>query len=376
MRIILQICLAFCILIVSACENDFITDIGNSPDVEVEDTTEYLKVLCIGNSFTEDAFGYLPYIMKNLTPDINLKLGVAYYGSSTLAHHYASIKAEDCVVGNDTFPSQPYQCYYKNVNAGVWQPQYGVYAIDVLIDEKWDIITFQQGSAHYYSDFDIYYKSCIDSIQQLVVSKIGYEPVFGWVLTHGVYLEDNADIFYRSWEKSAQNSRKVIEDGRASLLFPYGTAVENLRTRLGMLGDGSYFNLTADNFHLQDGIGCLAAAYSNALALYEYLGIYDVGIEYDSLVVDYDFLANNDIPSLHLGISGIIGITPENVRLAKSAAIEAVKQPYSVTYIKDADDSGSGEGDGTGSDGDSGEGSGDEGGDSSADGGVAGGIGD
>ena len=117
-----------------------------------------------------------------------------------------------------------------------------------------------------------------------------------------------------------------------SLLIPYGTAIQNLRTTtLASLGDGVAHDLLADTAHLQDGIGPLAASYTYILTIAHAMGL-PVGVIGDNTRPDASFLTQYNVPGQNVG-TGVIGITDTNCFLAQLAADKAVTNPYEVTDL-------------------------------------------
>ena len=95
--------------------------------------TKTLKVLAIGNSFSQDATEYLWDIAKDGGVE-KIIIGNLYIGGCALDKHYSNIKAN----------SGAYK-YYKNTN-GRWTETANVSVLKGLQDEEWDIVTVQQAS--------------------------------------------------------------------------------------------------------------------------------------------------------------------------------------------------------------------------------------
>lgn len=145
-----------------------------------------------------------------------------------------------------------------------------------------------------------------------------------------------AASFLAKWEGAALNSEKVMGLTGASILFPYGTAVQNLRTTsLKSLGDGTHHNLTIDDAHLQEGIGPLAASYTILLAIFRAMGI-PYGLVGEDTRPDSSFITQYNVPGPNIG-TGVVGITNANCFLAQVAAEKAVMNPYEVTDLSDFD---------------------------------------
>lgn len=311
-----------------------------------EDGRRTLRILAVGNSFTQDSFAYLP-ALKDISHNIKLVLGIGYIGGSPIAQHCAYFTGVEKQSGGMTYKTvngiykaivtatqeeswSGLYAFHKSVDGGAWESK-SVNVQQMLDDEEWDIITFQQSGGSSDGDWDVYYAPFIFDLQKAVFSKVDYATRLGWVLIHGSYGSSD-ETFLAKWTGTASNSEKVMERTGASILLPYGTAIQNLRTTsLKSLGDGSAHNLTADNAHLQEGIGPLAASYTILLAIFRAMGI-PYGVIGDSTRPDNNFITKYNVPNPHIG-TGIIGISDENCFLAQVAAEKAVQKPYELTDL-------------------------------------------
>lgn len=291
-----------------------------------------IKILCFGNSFTQDSMSYVPYILKNIAPNLSLTLGMAYIGGCPLVQHLASFSNEPQELNGATYNYADYG-YSKSINGEKWE-SLGSKSPDAMIaDEDWDIITFQQNGGGAAEDFDVYFAPYIYKLHKLLFDKVGKNIKIGWLLTQGAYA-NTSEGCYNKWLGTANNSKKVLDTTGTSILFPFGTAVQNLRTTsLESLGDGTGGFLMADGGHLQEGIGCLTAAYANALVILNCAGINNVGVIGESTRPDAQFVSDINVQGPNLGTSGVIGITDDNCYLAQVAAECAVKNPYEVTDL-------------------------------------------
>ena len=301
---------------------------------EVSKATRKFKVLCFGNSFTEDSMGYVPSVIRNITPNLDLSIAIAYIGGSPLAQHLANFLGEPQQVEGNTYNPMNYTIH-KSVNGSAWSTIPGQSIDAILESEEWDIITFQQSGSTAPSDWNIYYKPFIFKLQKALFNKLTKSKKktrLGWILTQGAYFGSDETALSK-WQGTAENAKKIMKQTGFDVLFPFGTGVQNLRsTSLKVLGDGSAHNLCADNGHLQEGIGCLVAAYTNALVIAQLAG-YNVGIVGETTRPDKSFLEQIKMPGQNLGTSGVIGITDKNCYLAQMSAIAAIKSPYEVTDI-------------------------------------------
>ena len=96
-----------------------------------------IKILGIGNSYTRDSTRWLSKILAEAGYETVI-VGQAYIGSITLAEQYASLDASHAQYSSYT--------YYKFINNGVRNQQAGKTLVEVINDEDWDVVVFQQQS--------------------------------------------------------------------------------------------------------------------------------------------------------------------------------------------------------------------------------------
>ena len=291
---------------------NIIMDGGGSTNVNKE-----VKILCLGNSFTLDAWAYVPYILRNIAPQVRLKVGVLYDGGSTLQNHYE-------YHFKDTLD---YAYYYKYNVIGKWRNVRNFSLQRALNDEEWDIIMLQQGSAE--SRDYTFYQPYLDSIliclndtlnrpfKKAWFSIPAYGENYGWL--NG---STSNEMFYDIM--SCTDS--VMTNVGMDYLFPCGTAVQNARTTvLDRLG--RYKHLTYDGMHMQEGLPCLIEAYVTTQVLLNALDV-DATIDDDYLNVTEDWPQQNSIPQA----AGVpVGMTPAYRELGKHCAKMALKSPMEIT---------------------------------------------
>lgn len=301
---------------------------------KTEETNERIKtsirLLCFGNSFSMDMLGYVPFVMKNIAPDLELTVTIAYNGGSTLAQHMANFSNGDVVQNGVTYSPKKYK-YYTCKNARPWTLIGSFDANEVLQKEDWDIITFQQSSGVVRKSYDTYYKPFINHLCDSVTNRLGDSVNLGWVSIHSCNYY-TYDELMSVWEDITANTVTLLENCSIPTLFPYGTALQNLRTvrECDTLGYKGF--LMADTGHLQEGIGCLCAAYANCLVILKAAGYTNIGVIGDTTRIDMDFLQDNQIQGVNIG-NGIIGMQDDFVYKAQVAATKAIENPFEITDI-------------------------------------------
>ncbi len=94
-----------------------------------------IKILCIGNSFSEDTTSYLTQIARSLGFS-NTVVANLYIGGCPISKHYENLK-------NDL----PLYRYDRDNGAG-WTQTPGYKISDAIKEEKWDWISIQHGSSY------------------------------------------------------------------------------------------------------------------------------------------------------------------------------------------------------------------------------------
>ena len=296
-----------------------------------------LKILCIGNSFTQDSVSYVPFIIKSLLGDaVDLTIGIAYKGGALLVQHCAALTNQTQYIGSTAYsPSDVEYLYYKNVDGEPWTRASGNPSIQSIVtDEDWDIITLQQGSNQASLDYDVYYKPFLHKIEKCLFDIANKPFRLEWLSIQGTGATSANRL--TNWELLTANSEKVMDVSGFDMISAFGTAVQNLRTisSLESLGDGG--GLTYDGAHLQEGLGCLTAAYVHAIKWIECIGFGNMSIIGDKTRPTEAWVLEKQIPSPHWGDSHVVvGITENNCFLAQISAVCAVKSPYEVTDLNE-----------------------------------------
>lgn len=207
---------------------------------------ESIRILAIGNSFSDDSMWYLYDLLKQAGYD-QVKLANLYIGSCTLQNHAYNINSGA-------------QVYTYRVNdAGKWIDHESFSSADAVASDSWDIITLQQASGS--SGLQDTYQPHVDTI----VSKVkelcpGAELV--WHMTWAYQEDSTHPEFYKYGHDQmamydsivSAVKENILADEDFVMVISTGTAIQNLRT--GIYGD----TVTRDGFHLAYDSGRLAAA--------------------------------------------------------------------------------------------------------------------
>lgn len=277
-----------------------------------------IKILSVGNSFAEDAFAYVPFILKDCCPSIDLTFGILYYGGCSLQLHEQHFDTS----GDTSYAYRkilPEETKWSTKSSGC-SIQYA------LGDDDWDVIVFQQNgsNAGTYSTFQPYLNSLIRKFKSIL-----NKPVrFAWHLIEP-YDRNLAESVTR-FESYCVTAEKVLNETLCDILFPSGTGLQNARTiaSLQSLGDGG--NMMHTSQHAQEGIPCYALALPNALVIADLCGFGASGIYGDTNVPTQTWVTERAIPNQN-GTS--VGATSANCHLAQMAAIMAHKKPLQITNL-------------------------------------------
>ena len=248
-----------------------------------------LKILAIGNSFSDDAMEYVYQVAKDAGVE-NIKLGNMFIGGCSLATHLSNAK------GNKGAYT------YRTNTDGTWSSRGGVSIQTAVASENWDFITFQQVSG-YSGVADSY-----DDLNELIsiVEAINPSARLAWHMTwayktgssHSDFSKYNRDqmTMYNAIVNAVNT--KILTNSKIEIVIPSGTSIQNARTSI--VGD-----MTRDGYHLSYGIGRYIASMTFVKAL-------------TGLSIDNSVTLPNDVDSYEL--------------LAVIESVNnALNTPYSVT---------------------------------------------
>ena len=210
-----------------------------------------IKVLAIGNSFSQDAVEQYLYELAAAQGD-SLVIGNAYIGGCSIDTHY----------GNLLNKKPAY--IYRKVVGGAKAVRRKATLQSIIRDEQWDIITIQQAS--HFSGLKAKYARLPELIS-FVRDKM---PVKGtpiaWHATWSYARDARHDGF-----KNYGNSQKAMSDSIATivatvipqngidLVIPAGVAIDNARRIFGDV-------MNSDGYHLSE-----LGRYTAACTWYEFL---------------------------------------------------------------------------------------------------------
>ena len=205
---------------------------------EIDETPDSLKILSIGNSFSDDTQAYLYQIAESYGFE-EIVIANLYIGGCILQKHSQN-------ADNNT----PAYAYRKNIS-GEFVTSTEETMLNGILDEDWDVITMQTDSslAGIASTFHPYLGNLKNYVN---THKTNPDATLAWHFTwaypqnstHAGFANYNKDqmTMYNAIKSVVQS--EIVGDTDFSIIIPTGTAVQNART--SFVGD----NLTRDEHHL------------------------------------------------------------------------------------------------------------------------------
>jgi len=295
-----------------------------------------LKVLDIGNSYTNDATELLPLITEASGSDVSkMCLYKAIRAGASFKSWY------DVYCGKDT----AYQYTIKkvlgglraNVSTGTGAKGDGSLFRKLLTDEQWDIIIIHQMSAYapYYEQWGGTGRGGYLNEMLSVIKEHQPNAVIGFYLIHSLWdyhTRNKESSSYERWKLICSSVKNLQKDYGIEFIIPYGTAIENLRAS----SFNNEYDLTRDGTHLGYGL----CRYTAACCYYESLiaPLSGISVLGNSARYDASQAASSQYPS--------ISVTDENAYIAQKAAVLATKHMFecinpestsSVVSLKDSE---------------------------------------
>jgi|GEM_PF-277172 len=266
-----------------------------------------IKILTIGNSFSEDATRWICEIAESA--GINVVIGNLYFSGCSLENHWLN-----------ALNNKPIYTYYKLTSTAINKTSNQTMK-DSILDEDWDFITFQQfsGFSGLYSTFQPYLNNLISYVNAYATNsdvKLALNMTWAYATdsTHEdfTYYSSNQTAMYNAIINAHQ---QAIKESGIDIIIPCGTAIQNGRTNtyLNAVGD----ELTRDGHHLDIGIG----RYIAGLTFFETL-IVNTGNVKKDLFEDVTY-----IPDIN-------GSNENLAYLAKIAVKNAILNPFKVTEFQ------------------------------------------
>lgn len=259
---------------------------------------EPLRVLAIGNSFSVDAAEqYLHSVADGAGQ--NIVIGNLYIGGCSLDRHFDNIT-------ND----KPDYSYRKIGADGRADTVPDCTLRQGLLDEPWDVITFQQAS-HFSGQYETY--SHLPELISMVRDIVGEHPRFLWHMTWA-YSTDSEHSGFKNYgtdqlqmyEAIVDVAKRIMNENKELTgIIPCGTAIQDARTsEIRAAGR----ELTRDGYHLD-----------------RRLGRYIASCTWFGVLFDDPTITTTFIPAR---------VTDTEARLAREAARAAILHPFTITPLR------------------------------------------
>lgn len=273
-----------------------------------------LKILFIGNSFTQDAVWHLPDILRNMGVK-NVKMVDVYIGGHLLSQYNTEFATG---TANNAYTSEPDNMSWHNVT--------GKSLKAICESDDWDVITLQEHTGNNAAwGWTPAKKTYIANLlSQIKATQTKKTPKYYYLMSQSYY--DFAKMAGQKsyWSFSTQRemydvtvdfAQKAVSEIGFDGVIPSGTYMQNIRTS----SVNSPMDMTRDGYHMDFGL----ARYGGACTVYEACMKQFVGIP---LGENYTTGTNNVSSTSHT-----TPVTAENAAVARQAAALAVANPWKIT---------------------------------------------
>lgn len=293
----------FIIWIITICAIAHSTTASAHPDDD-----GVLRILAIGNSFSDDGTEYIPALLDNLGVQ-DVEIARLYVGGCTLQQHLSFYQAKQ----------SPYIFLQSKAGDNCWIKHKDKYSLQrALAMGEWDIITLQQqsGRSGIYSSYEPYLGELIQ-----IIRLAQPHARLAWHMTWSYSTNSRLGEF-TNYDNDPQKMFGAIHDAtRATIethpeigiIIAAGTTVQTLRH--AAINNYPY-DLTRDGFHIDYGAGRYALACT----------------WYETLIEPHTHIS---MVGNTLSINkGMIAVTPLTAAYCQQAARQAVRHNFSVEKIR------------------------------------------
>ncbi len=265
----------------------------------------HLKVLVIGNSYSDDTIAYVYAIAESLGLT-DIEVADLYVGSCSIAQHFDFATHNQAMYLYRYFDKNNTDTDVDILEGTKRTLEYGVK------DRDWDYIVLQQNSL--YSGMETEYNllgNLVEYVKERATNpnvKIAFNMTWAYAAKSAnasfVNYGNNQMRMYRAIVNAMQKC--VVTNPDIACVVPNGTAIQNART--SFVGD----NLTRDNFDHLD----------------KTLGRYIAGLTLVRALTGADLSHATFAPA---------GLTERQIAMAKESATNAVADPFFVTFSQYVD---------------------------------------
>ncbi|HRS23719.1 MAG TPA: DUF4886 domain-containing protein [Paludibacteraceae bacterium] len=255
---------------------------------------EPIKILAIGNSFSDDAVEYLDELA--IADSVPLIVGNLYIGGCSLERHWKN--------ATELLPDYS----YRKSNLGIFTNQDHKTLLDGLLDENWDIVVVQQVS-QLSGKYDTYFPY-LPNLMRFVKTHAKNPKVKFALHQVWAYAQNSTHEGFANYDRDqmkmylaiTETVKKVAATTGIKIIIPSGTAIQNCRT--SEIGD----HLNRDGYHLDLHIGRYVAACT-----------------WFETFFHRSCVGNPFKPA---------GVTDRQAKIAQYAAHYAIQRPFEITSMK------------------------------------------
>lgn len=206
-----------------------------------------MKVLSIGNSFSQDAHRWLHKLAE--VNGENIETTNLYIGGCSLETHFKNMQEDN-------------EAYELRLNGG--EPTRNISIAEALKMEKWDVVTVQQvsGLSGIYKSYEPYLSALVQLIRETnPQAKLYFHETWAYEIdsTHSSFKKyhNNQKEMFRCIKKTSKKAAKSID----ATIIPVGEVIQKVR---GKVKEFNYkkggLSLCRDGFHLSYDYGRFTAA--------------------------------------------------------------------------------------------------------------------
>lgn len=272
--------------------------------------SKHLSICVLGNSYSNDSFSYVPFILKEY--GVSCEVHIYYRSNGSLANLY-----------NEWLDGCAVHYFIDTREDDKWRRGAALSASSMLSLLNWDIVSLQQSSRQV-CVIESYYPYLQEIIRQISETCApGYS--LAWFMAYN--RAENTDR-----ESNLEVQSSIVDSFSFDIVLPVATAIFDCQENpfLAEIGESPYHQLySLDSIHLQEGLPCYIAALAISQAI---LDQYFPG---ESVIGNSIRPTQNWIDSVN-GITQngqSVGVTEENCLLAQKAAVLANKFKFEVIPI-------------------------------------------
>ena len=217
---------------------------------EVAEILPHINICVLGNSYSNDSFSYVPFILKQQR--ITCCIHIYSRSSGSLRDLDTEWEKGYASATHYTIDTR----YDKK-----WRTSTVLSAERMLSLQVWDMVSIQQASRQV--EVEGSYSPYLDNVIGRISKICSYPFDLAWFMAYNRADDDANDV-------NLSVQRRIVERSCFDIVFPVATAIFNCQAnpQLARLGDSIYGKMYAeDNVHLQEGLPCYVAALSISEAI-------------------------------------------------------------------------------------------------------------